>query len=137
MESLCLLQNFAEHLALTAGVIDMQVGPSLLLANHTSIAIVTLYSLCTHLCCLTQGNDTNGRNVQPNKTVYYTWELRTSFGQVVTGGTREKGGFPFTHAFRTNLLYWEHDQNVLNIALSLTKLQTDFFLPDYKVTITL
>lgn len=47
------------------------------------------------------------------------------------------GGFPFTRAFRTNLLNWEHDQNVLNIALSLTKLQTDFFLPDYKVTITL
>lgn len=130
MENLCQLQNFAECLALTAGAICRQVGPASLLANHTSIALVAFYSLCTHLCRLTQGNDTNGRNAEQNtRAVYYTRELRTSFGQVAPGGHQGKdalGGFPFTHAFRTNLLNWEHDQNVLNVALSLTKLQTGF-----------
>lgn len=130
LENLCQLQNFAECLAVTAGAIDRQVGPALLLANHTSIAGLAFYNLCTHLCCLTQGDDTNGRNVQQNtRAVYYTRELRTSFGQVVPGGHQGKdalGGFPFIHVLKTNLLNWEHDQNVLNIALSLTKLQTAF-----------
>lgn len=45
LENLCQLQNFAECFALTAGVIDRQVGPALLLANHTSIAGLAFYNL--------------------------------------------------------------------------------------------